>query len=176
MGFFDRVSKLSPMVKPNETATAVSSVTRTLELIGDSWTLLIIRDAFLGVTRFDEFQRHLGVARNVLSARIKRLVDAEIMQRSIYVQRPARYEYLLTQRGKDLLPVIVTLRQWGDKWLCQDNQPLFTVSHSGCGGTPTGAIRCEKCDATVTSVDQIAWVVNRGAPGTNTADGAIRHL
>ena len=164
------------MVKLNETDEAASSVTKTLELIGDLWTLLIIRDAFLGVTRFDEFQRHLGVARNVLSSRFKRLVDAEIMRRSIYVQRPARYEYLLTQRGKDLLPVIVSLRQWGDKWLCQDNQPLITVSHSGCGGTPTGAIRCDKCDSTLTSVDQMAWVINRKSPGNNTADGAIHQL
>jgi DNA-binding HxlR family transcriptional regulator len=95
------------------------SVARALELVGERWTLLIIRDAFLGLNRFEQFQEHLGIARNVLTDRLGRLVDEGILERVRYSERPERYEYLLTQKGRDLNLAITSLRQWGDKYLSE---------------------------------------------------------
>ncbi len=93
------------------------SVARALEIVGERWTLLIVRDAFLGLNRFEQFQESLGIARNVLADRLGRLVDEGILQRVRYSERPERYEYRLTQKGRDLNLAIGSLRQWGDKYL-----------------------------------------------------------
>jgi DNA-binding HxlR family transcriptional regulator len=93
------------------------SVARALEIIGERWTWLIIRDAFLGLTKFDEFQRSLGIARNVLTDRLNRLVDEGIFERVLYNAHPARYEYRLTAKGRDLFTALNALRQWGDQYL-----------------------------------------------------------
>jgi DNA-binding HxlR family transcriptional regulator len=93
------------------------SVARALEVVGERWTLLIVRDAFLGRRRFDEFQASLGISRNVLSERLARLVDEGILERALYQERPERYEYRLTPKGRDLHLALTGLRQWGDKYL-----------------------------------------------------------
>jgi DNA-binding HxlR family transcriptional regulator len=93
------------------------SIARALELVGERWTLLIVRDVFLGIRRFDELQEHLGVARNILSARLNRLVDEGILRRVRYSERPERFEYRLTDKGRDLDVALTGLRQWGDKYL-----------------------------------------------------------
>jgi DNA-binding HxlR family transcriptional regulator len=93
------------------------SIARALELVGERWTLLIIRDVFLGLRRFDEFQENLGIARNVLTDRLNRLVDEGILERVRYSERPERFEYRLTQMGRDLHLALTGLRQWGDKYL-----------------------------------------------------------
>jgi DNA-binding HxlR family transcriptional regulator len=92
------------------------SIARALEVVGERWTLLIVRDAFLGVRRFDEFQERLGIARNVLADRLNRLVDEGILERVPYSERPERFEYQLTRKGRDLVPALVSLGQWGDKY------------------------------------------------------------
>jgi DNA-binding HxlR family transcriptional regulator len=92
------------------------SIARALEVVGERWTLLLVRDAFLGVRRFDEFQERLGIARNVLADRLNRLVDEGILERVRYNERPERFEYRLTRKGRDLVPALVSLRQWGDKY------------------------------------------------------------
>jgi DNA-binding HxlR family transcriptional regulator len=93
------------------------SIARALEVVGERWTLLIVRDAFLGVRRFDEFQESLGIARNVLTDRLNRLVDEGILERVRYSERPERYEYRLTRKGVDLQIALAGLGQWGDKYL-----------------------------------------------------------
>jgi DNA-binding HxlR family transcriptional regulator len=93
------------------------SIARALEILGERWTLLIIRDAFLGLRRFDEFHRSLGVARNVLATRLVRLVDDGILEQVRYSVHPERYEYRLTEKGRDLGVALAGLRQWGDKYL-----------------------------------------------------------
>jgi DNA-binding HxlR family transcriptional regulator len=93
------------------------SIARALEVVGERWTLLIIRDAFLGRRRFDEFQESLGIARNVLTDRLNRLVDEGILERVRYSERPERYEYRLTPKGRELNIALAGLRQWGDKYL-----------------------------------------------------------
>src|SRR3954470_9045942 len=91
------------------------SIARALEVLGDRWTLLVIRDAFMGVRRFDDFQRDLGVARNVLTDRLTRLVEDGILEKRRYQERPERFEYRLTEKGLDLWPVLVSLMKWGDR-------------------------------------------------------------
>jgi DNA-binding HxlR family transcriptional regulator len=95
------------------------SIARALEIVGERWTLLIIRDAFLGLRRFDQFQQSLGIARNVLTDRLNRLVDEGILDRVRYSERPERHEYRLTPKGRDLAITLAALRQWGDKHLSQ---------------------------------------------------------
>src|SRR5215218_9699954 len=105
------------IVLHNTYAGQTCSIARALEVIGERWTILILRDAFLGIRRFDDFQRSLGIARNVLNARLQRLIDAGVLERRLYQERPLRYEYRLTQRGRDLWPALVSLMQWGDRHL-----------------------------------------------------------
>ncbi len=93
------------------------SIARALEIVGERWTLLIVRDALLGVTRFDEFQQSLGVARNVLTERLNLLVEEGILDRVRYSERPERFEYRLTQKGRDLRLALAGLRQWGDAYV-----------------------------------------------------------
>jgi DNA-binding HxlR family transcriptional regulator len=93
------------------------SLARALEIVGERWTLLIIRDAFLGLRRFDQFQQSLGIARNVLTDRLNWLVDEGILERVRYGERPVRHEYQLTAKGRDLLLSLTAFRQWGDKYL-----------------------------------------------------------
>jgi len=95
------------------------SIARTLEVVGERWTLLIIRDVFLGLRRFDELQESLGIARNVLTDRLNRLVDEGIFERVAYSERPPRYEYRLTEKGLELNVALTALRQWGDEYLSE---------------------------------------------------------
>jgi DNA-binding HxlR family transcriptional regulator len=127
------------------------SVARALEVLGDRWTLLVIRDAFLGVRRFDDFQRDLGVARNVLSDRLQRLVDEGLLERRRYQERPERYEYRLSQKGIDLWPTIITLMKWGDRYYAPAEGAPRVVRHRGCGGEVTDHLTCDRCGATLTA-------------------------
>jgi DNA-binding HxlR family transcriptional regulator len=122
------------------------SIAGTLEIVGERWTLLILRDAFLGVHRFEDLQRRNGVARNVLAARLQRLVDEGLLRRERYSDRPPRDEYRLTEKGVDLWPVIVSLLQWGDKHVNPDEPPVV-VTHRGCGGELDDRRMCRRCGA-----------------------------
>jgi DNA-binding HxlR family transcriptional regulator len=122
----------------------VCSIARTLEVIGERWTLLILRDCFMGVRRFDDFQRSLGIARNVLSARLQRLVDEGILEKQAYAERPVRYEYRLTDKGRDLWPVLMTLVGWGDRYEAEGGAP-WVYEHRGCGGHPDTHLCCDRC-------------------------------
>jgi DNA-binding HxlR family transcriptional regulator len=132
-------------VLPRTYDTQVCSVARALETIGDRWTMLIIRDAFLGMRRFEDFQRDLGVARNVLSDRLGRLVDDGILERSPYQERPERFEYRLTEKGIDLWPVLVSLMKWGDRHAPEAAGPPTLVLHRGCGGEVDARFVCSAC-------------------------------
>lgn len=119
------------MLKRHYEGQEACSVARTLEIVGERWTWLIVRDAFLGLKRFDEFQESLGVARNVLADRLRRLVDAGIFERVLYAERPARYEYVLTERGRDLFTALNALRQWGDEHLTDKPMRLLRRKADG---------------------------------------------
>jgi DNA-binding HxlR family transcriptional regulator len=124
----------------------ICSVAGSLELVGERWTLLIVRDAFMGARRFEDFQRRTGMARNVLTARLSRLVDEGIFDRVQYQEHPARYEYRLTEKGIDLWPVIVSLLQWGDRHIYPGRAPVLLV-HKHCGGAVDDHRICETCGA-----------------------------
>jgi DNA-binding HxlR family transcriptional regulator len=128
----------------SEYSTQNCSIARTLELVGERWTFLVLRDVFLGVRRFDALQRDLGVARNVLAARLERLVEQEILTRVPYSQRPTRYEYRLTDKGLDLWPAIVELLRWGDRYAAPQGPPIV-IRHTGCGGELGERRICNRC-------------------------------
>ena len=108
------------------------SVAQCLEVVGDWWTMLIVRDTFLGVTRFEDFQRRLGISRNILQQRLTKLVDTGILVRVPYSEHPPRFDYRLTPKGRDLWPVLTAMRQWGDDHAAPDGPPLEVV-HDACG-------------------------------------------
>jgi DNA-binding HxlR family transcriptional regulator len=122
------------------------SVAQCLEVTGEWWTMLILRDAFLGVTRFEDFQGRLGIARNVLTQRLGHLVDHGILDKVPYQDHPARNDYRLTAKGRDLWAVVTALREWGDRWAAPDGPPVEVV-HNACGHVTTVVPTCSVCGA-----------------------------
>ena len=120
------------------------SIARTLDVVGEKWALLAVREVFLGNRKFDEMVRRTGAPRDTLAARLRTLVGAGILQRRQYSEHPARFEYHLTEAGRDLYPVIVTLMRWGDKYLAGDDGPPLVLQHH-CGHRMTAQVVCEAC-------------------------------
>jgi DNA-binding HxlR family transcriptional regulator len=132
------------------------SVARTLAVIGDRWTLLILRDAFLGVRRFEDFHADLGTSRHRLADRLKKLTEHGIFARVPYQQRPTRYEYRLTEKGRDLYPVVVSLTRWGDRWMAGKDGPPIELIHRACGKHVMPALTCPECGEPVGARDMQA--------------------
>jgi DNA-binding HxlR family transcriptional regulator len=130
----------------------VCSIAGTLEVVGERWSLLIVREAFLGTRRFDDFQRNLGIARNVLQTRLERLVEEGVLERRQYQERPQRWEYRLTEKGIDLWPVLVSLMSWGDRHVYPDGPPVV-MEHRDCGGRVDDRRICTKCGALLEARD-----------------------
>ncbi len=122
------------------------AIAASLHFIGEPWTLLILRDAFRGVTRFEQWQESLGMARNVLAARLKSLVAHGILEARIYCERPRRHEYVLSERGQDIEPVLFHLADWGARHIYGEDKPLLEMVHHGCGQVMTPVIHCSVCD------------------------------
>jgi DNA-binding HxlR family transcriptional regulator len=142
------------------------SAARALELVGERWSLLIIRDAlFAGNRRFGDFQRSLGVAPNILTARLDSFVDAGLMERRRYSEHPEHYEYLLTAKGRDLAPVIVALTAWGDQYAAPNGPPII-YEHAACGSEIYQETRCATCEVPVPN-DDIAIRLGPGMPPLN---------
>ena len=116
-----------------------------MEVLGERWTFLIVREAFFGVRRFTELQRNLGIARNILSARLQTLVRAGILDRTRYQDEPERYEYRLTPMGRDLYPAIVSIMRWGDEYLAGDDGPPLLLLHQDCGHHAEPMTVCSHC-------------------------------
>ena len=114
-----------------------------LAQVGDRWTFLVLRECFFGVRRFADFQRNLGVARNILSDRLGKLVEYEILKRHRYQQHPPREEYRLTAKGRDLYGVTVALMHWADRWIVE--QPPLVLTHRSDGGTVEQNLQCASC-------------------------------
>lgn len=140
----------------------ICSIAGALELIGERWSLLVLRDVFLGVHRFDDLQRGLGIARNVLRDRLNLLVDEGILEKRRYQERPERFEYHLSEKGRDLWPVLHSLMTWGDKHAAPDAGPATVVVHRGCGGAIDDTRRCAEC-GTVVGVDDVRALPGPGA-------------
>ena len=128
----------------NEVGGLPCSIARSLAVVGDRWTLLILREAFSGVTRFDAFRSRLGVSRNVLAERLQRLVREQVLEMRPYQQGPRRFAYELTDRGRDLYPVLLSLMAWGDRWLAGPEGPPVRLVHR-CGAHVRPALDCAEC-------------------------------
>jgi DNA-binding HxlR family transcriptional regulator len=120
------------------------SVAQTLEVVGEWWTMLIVRDCFLGITRFDDFQERLGISRNILTERLEHLVARDVLVRVPYQDHPIRYDYRLTDKGRDLWLVLNALREWGDRWEAEDGPPVVLV-HRACGHETSIVPTCSSC-------------------------------
>ncbi|MEV4165326.1 winged helix-turn-helix transcriptional regulator [Nonomuraea dietziae] len=148
--------------------TQVCSAARALEVVGERWSLLIVRDAlFAGATRFADFQR-LGIATNILAKRLDSLVDSGILERRSSEEQPDRAGYAVTQKGLDLAPVIIALTQWGDRWAAPDGPPIL-YRHTGCGGAIAEQTTCSSCGQ-ITDLQQVHVVHGPGMPGSPAAD------
>lgn len=121
------------------------SIARALEVVGERWSLLIVRDALLGVRRFDDFQASLDIATNVLSSRLRALCDEGILQRQPDAERAGRSEYVLTDKGRELAPTLITLMKWGDRHYSGPAGPPRLTLHSQCRGTVSLALECTSC-------------------------------
>src|SRR3954451_14699349 len=134
----------------------VCSIARALEVVGERWSLLIIRNAlFAGSTRYSDFQRSLGIATNILKSRLDGFVDAGIMRRQQYSEQPELYEYLLTEKGSDLAPALIALTEWGDRWSAPDGPPIL-YSHTVCGSDVSHEVVCATCGRVEDSAEVLA--------------------
>jgi DNA-binding HxlR family transcriptional regulator len=142
------------------------SVAQCLEVVGEWWTMLIVRDAFLGVTRFDEFQERLGISRNILNQRLAHLIGHGVLRKVLYNEHPPRYEYRLTAKGRDLWPVLTAMRQWGDQYAAHDGPPLQMI-HKECGTVTDAVMTCSHCGEHLTTHDV------RAVPGPGDVDHLV---
>jgi DNA-binding HxlR family transcriptional regulator len=145
------------------------SLSRSLEVIGDWWSPLVIRDLYLGLDRFDQLVADLGISRNLLTDRLETLVAGGVVERTPYQERPVRYRYTLTEAGLDLVPVLLALTAWGDRHrdTTGDGPPLRT-RHTGCGRATTPTVCCSACGEPLTAADVTVapGPGGRAAPGT----------
>jgi DNA-binding HxlR family transcriptional regulator len=158
------------------------SIARALSVVGDRWTLLILREAFLRTRRFEDFQSRLGATRHVLADRLQKLVEHGIFERVQYEERPPRYEYKLTEKGRDLYPVIVSLVGWGDRWMADESGPPMELLHK-CGHQIVPVHTCPECGEPVSARDMTArpgralrdaFAARGSAPDTGTSGRARR--
>jgi DNA-binding HxlR family transcriptional regulator len=147
-------------------SAANCSIARTLGVVGEKWTLLILREAFYGVRRFDDFHTALGCARNLLASRLKTLVVHGLLERVGYTDERGRgrHEYKLTDKGRDLFPVVVALMQWGDRWTADEAGPAVQMFHRECGAPVTAELTCGAGHSALGARD-IAAVPGPGAIG-----------
>ena len=141
----------------------VCSIARSLEVVGERWTLLIVRDAVVGLTRFDEFQESLGIASNVLTNRLKLLCEEGVLERVGDEERPGRPKYVLTDKGRELAPALLVLMKWGDRHYPTPGGPPRLTLHAGCGGNVGADFRCDRCGQRA-APGEIELPVGPGAP------------
>jgi DNA-binding HxlR family transcriptional regulator len=146
----------------NDYKSQTCSIAGALEVVGERWSLLIVRDIFLGLRRFDEIQSDLGIARNVLQTRLTRLIEHGVLDRCPYQERPPRFEYRLTEKGLDLWPTMVALMKWGDRYSAPAAGPPVVLEHRGCGGAVDEHRTCERCGAKL-SVREVKALLGPGA-------------
>ncbi|WP_220449148.1 winged helix-turn-helix transcriptional regulator [Nonomuraea mesophila] len=140
------------------------SIAQAVGVVGEPWTPLILRDLFLGLCRFDDLAADLGISRNLLAGRLERLVAAGVVEKRPYQERPVRHEYVLTEAGRDIVPALMTLMAWGDRWATPPGGPPALLVHS-CGERFTPVVTCPHCGGEVTAGTVTA------VPGPGAAQG-----
>lgn len=145
------------------------SIARTLDVVGERWAMLIMRSVFLGVRRFDDLQRELGIARNVLAERLDALVGRGLLERRAYQERPVRHEYVLTEKGTDLLAPLLAIMAWGDRWESGAAGPPVQLRHEACGEMTRPEVVCSCCGEPLTAEALTAHAGPGGRIGRGTA-------
>lgn len=152
-------------MKWSELDKETCSMARTLSVVGDRWSLLILRDIFLGRRRFEDLCTQLGISRPALTQRLRKLEQNEVLQKRAYQDNPPRFEYHLTEKGIDLYPIIMTMAQWGDKWKDDGNGPPIEYQHQLCGHKTKPVMCCSECNEPLN-----AWEVSpKIGPGLRAA-------
>jgi DNA-binding HxlR family transcriptional regulator len=146
------------------------SVGRTLSLVGERWTIMILREAFFGVRRYGQLARNLGIPRPTLSLRLRKLVDAGVLDRALYSTDPERHEYRLTQAGRELFPAVIALMRWGDEHLAGPQGAPLVLRHETCGNRTRPQLTCDVCGG---EIDTRNVTPERG-PGFTTGDQDAR--
>jgi DNA-binding HxlR family transcriptional regulator len=144
------------------------SIARATDLVGDAWTALILRDVFVGITRFDDLAHDLGISRKVLAARLARLVDEDVLRREPYQEHPRREHYRPTEKGAELYPVVLALMAWGDRWYAGAAGPPARIRHDDCGHDTTPVTACSHCGGALRldNTTQLPGPGGRIGPGT----------
>jgi DNA-binding HxlR family transcriptional regulator len=140
------------------------SIARTVDVLGDGWTVLVLREVFYGTTRFDDLQQALGIARNTLTDRLTRLVDLGLLEKHSYQAKPVRHDYLLTDKGSDFFGVLAAMSDWGDTWLAEDAGAPIVLHHDCCGHDTHAEVICHQCREPLHATD----VTVRPGPGYPT--------
>jgi DNA-binding HxlR family transcriptional regulator len=121
------------------------SIARTMDVAGEPWSPLIVRNVYVGINRFDQLQASLGISRKVLAERLRALCGAGVLERREYAASPVRHEYVLTEMGLDLVEVLMVMVRWGDKWLAGEAGPPVLYRHHACGQIAHAELRCSQC-------------------------------
>ncbi|AXB47978.1 winged helix-turn-helix transcriptional regulator [Amycolatopsis albispora] len=129
------------------------SIARTLDVIGEPWSPLILRNVYVGINRFDQLQESLGISRKVLTERLKWLTEQEVLERRPYSERPPRHEYVLTERGTELCDLLLVMVRWGDRWLAGEAGPPVLYRHHACGRISHVELRCSECGEPMRATD-----------------------
>jgi DNA-binding HxlR family transcriptional regulator len=149
----------------SEYGSQTCSIAGALEVVGERWSLLIVRNVFLGLRRFDEIQANLGIARNVLQTRLRRLIEEGVLEKRLYQEHPPRSEYRLTAKGLDLWPTLLALMEWGDQHAPTADGPPVLLEHRDCGGAVDSHRICVRCSARLSVRDV------RALPGPGAGPG-----
>jgi DNA-binding HxlR family transcriptional regulator len=150
-------------------ADVTCSIARALDVVGEWWTLLVVRDLALGVTRFEDIRRDLGIASNVLTDRLDTLLTAGVVSRRPYQTNPVRHEYTLTPKGADLMPVLYALLRWGDTWSAGESGVPMVLRHDRCGHRTSARVVCSACGEDLRHGEVTALPGPGGSAGAGTA-------
>ncbi|MEM9173912.1 MAG: helix-turn-helix domain-containing protein [Myxococcota bacterium] len=161
-------------MKWSEVGTQVCSLARGLSVVGDPWTLLFLREAFGGTTKFEDFLSGTGASRAIATERLARLVEDGVFVRTAYQDAPRRYEYRLTDMGRELLPVVLSLVKWGDDWLSDGDPPPATLTHATCGSAEGYALHCTDCGEPLGYDVQVGYRPGVWATGRKTTKKRLR--
>ncbi len=161
-------------MKWNEVGTQVCSLARSLSVVGDPWTLLFLREAFGGARRFEDFLSGTGASRAIATERLGGLVEHGILERHEYLAAPQRFEYRLTQMGRELLPVVLTLVKWGDEWLSDGKAPPARLTHTTCGETAGYELHCKSCGEPLRNDVRVSYRPGAWATGRKTTRKRLR--
>lgn len=147
------------LMKTTQDRPKRDSVATAIDIVGDRWVFLILREVFFGVKRYNQMQKNIGASPNILADRLKRLVHANVLEKKRYSDHKDRFEYQLTEKGFDLYPMVVLLMKWADKWETGEGGPPLSLNHESCGHPLLPKVTCAACREEVRAQD-VSWKAN----------------